>query len=141
MAFNLLYEDADLRIEKAGDEPLLIVRRTATRPSAAVIRSFVGKVGKAFAGFDRSRHAMLVDLRAAALRTDPELDAALAAFREEVARDSIAIARLVSTSVGALQSVRVTHDAPRPVRTFSDEGEALAWLRGQLVASRGSARH
>jgi hypothetical protein len=84
---------------------------------------------------------MLVDLRAAALRTDPELDAALAAFREEVARDSIAIARLVSTSVGALQSVRVTHDAPRPVRTFSDEGEALAWLRVQLVASRGSARH
>jgi hypothetical protein len=42
MAFNLLYEDDDLRIEKMGAEPLLIVRRTATRPSAAVIRSFVG---------------------------------------------------------------------------------------------------
>jgi hypothetical protein len=135
-----LYEDEHLLLEKFMAEPILVVRRTATAPSAQTIESFVPTIRKAFAGIDRTRCVMLVDLRAAPLRSSDDLDRSLLLFRAEVARDVRALARILATSVGALQIRRLGGDEERPTRSFSNEDEALAWLRTEAARPGSGAR-
>jgi hypothetical protein len=136
----LLHEDEHLVLQKATGEAILIARRKATQPSPETVLGFVGITRRAFSGIDRSRHAMLVDLRAPTLRTAAELSGPLQAFREELWRDVVAIADLVVTPLGALQSQRFALESRRPVRTFSGESEALAWLRDRLIDLRQPRR-
>ena len=135
-----LHEDEHLLLEKLLGEPILVVRRKATTPTAQTIESFVPTIRKAFTGIDRRRCAMLVDLRAAPLRSGEELDRSLLLFRAEVARDVLVLARILATSVGALQIRRLGGDEERPTRSFSTEDEALTWLRTELVRLRPGAR-
>ena len=135
-----LYEDEHLLLEKLAGEPILVVRRKATVPSPETIESFVPILRKAFAGIDRTRCAMLVDLRAAPLRSGDDLDRSLRLFRAEAARDVLALARILATSVGALQIRRLGGDEERPTRSFSTEADALSWLRAELMRLRQGAR-
>jgi len=128
----LLHQDAHLVVEKLLGEPILVVRRTSSAPGPDVVLGFAATLRAAFAGIDRSRHAVLADLRLAPLRSGAGLEEALTSFRTEVGRDAIAIARLVVTSVGALQVSRMDRDEQRPNQSFADEEEALAWLRSEL---------
>jgi hypothetical protein len=137
----LLHEDEHLVLQKATGEAILIVRRKATQPSPETILGFVGITRRAFSGIDRSRHAILIDLRAPSLRTAAELSAPLQAFRVELWRDVVAIADLVVTPLGMLQSQRFAKESRRPVRAFSGEHEALAWLRERLLELRQPQRH
>jgi hypothetical protein len=136
----LLREDEHLLVEKLYGEPVLIVRRTASAPTAEVVRGFAATLNAAFAGLDRSRHAVLIDLRLAPLRMGADLDEALESFRVEVARDAVAVARLVATSVGALQVNRMDRAETRPVESFADEEYALRWLRTELARAKRARR-
>jgi hypothetical protein len=136
----LLYEDEHLVLQKATGEAILIARRKATLPPPDTILGFVGITRRAFAGIDRSRHAMLVDLRAATLRTAAELSGPLQAFRVELWRDVVAIADLVVTPLATLQTQRYALESRRPVCAFSGEAEALAWLRDRLMDLRQPRR-
>jgi hypothetical protein len=133
-----LHEDEHLILQKVTGEPILIVRRKRSSPSTETIFSFARTIHRVFAGIDRSRHVMLVDLRAAPLRFGDDFDRAVVAFRAEVTRDVQAVARLLATSVGALQVQRLDADGARPTRSFANEDEALAWLREQIAVSRPS---
>jgi hypothetical protein len=136
MGHLALYDDEHLVLEKVMGEPILIVRRKRSTPSVETILSFAGTIRRVFTGIDRSLCVMLVDLRAAPLRAGDDFDRAVAAFRAEVTRDVQAIARLLATSVGALQVQRLGGDEPRPTRSFANEDDALAWLRERIASSR-----
>jgi hypothetical protein len=136
MAHLALYEDEHLVLQKVTGEPILIIRRKRSAPSIETILSFAGTIRRVFTGIDRSRCAMLVDLRAAPLRSGDDFDRAVSAFRAEVTRDVQAVARLLATSVGALQVKRLDADQARPTRSFANEDDALAWLREQIASSR-----
>jgi hypothetical protein len=136
MGHHLLHQDEHLVIERVAGEPILIVRRTSSTPTPEAIRSFASTIRHALAGIDRSRHAMLVDLHAAPLRGGEDIDKALTVFRVEATRDVFAVARIVVTSVGALQIQRLGGDDGRPTQSFSNEDEALAWLRTQMPNAR-----
>jgi hypothetical protein len=138
MAHLALYDDDHLVLEKLTGEPILIVRRKRSTPTVETILSFAGTIRRVFTGIDRSRCAMLVDLRAAPLRAGDDFDRAVAAFRAEVTRDVQAVARLLATSVGALQVQRLDVDHARPTRSFANEDDALVWLREQVASSRPS---
>ncbi len=131
-----LYRGPHLEIEKLQGDAIVIARRTATEPGVAELRALAAEVEVALAGVHRRRHAILVDLRPARLRPGRELDAALATFREALVHDFVAIARLVATSVGALQSQRLSRDERRVVRSFADEDAGLAWLRERVAEAR-----
>lgn len=77
---------------------------------------------------DRSRLRVLIDLRAAPGRNDPEFERAMTTRRSELTRGFRAAAILVQTPVGELQIARITREDGSGARVFSDETKALSWL-------------
>jgi hypothetical protein len=131
-----LHEDEHLVVSVMDTDRIIVVRRNATMPSPETIVGFAWALRRALGGLDRSSHALLVDLRAAPLRSGPELEKALATFRDELGREVRAIARLVATAVGALQVARLDGTSTKYAqcaRSFDDEAQALAWLREELA--------
>ena len=73
---------------------------------------------------------MLVDLRAAPGRNDPDFENAMAKQRLELLRGFAAIAILVQTAAGQLQISRIGREDGVDVAVFTDEFTAITWLEG-----------
>jgi hypothetical protein len=110
----------------------------------------LGEMGRAWDGIrreltfvDRSRLCVLIDTRAAPGRNDPEFERAFAPIRAEITRGFLRCAVLVRMSVSRLQVQRHANADGNDVRVFTDEAEAVAWLRrglaGELIDA-GSAK-
>jgi hypothetical protein len=119
---------------------LRIVRSPAPVERPEELRVAVGRLERASASLDVSTTRVLVDARAAPLRSDEtfeivwrELSTVLARFEK--------VATVVQTAVGELQTTRLAQ-TPRSdgtktsARTFRDEGEAMAWLLGPDAGPR-----
>lgn len=105
------------------------VMRSSERPSSIEqITSAFGAAARAMHGVDRKRYRLLVDLRAAPGRNDPEFENAMAARRNELMRGFSAIAILVQTAIGQLQVARISREDGFDVTVFTDEAAAIAWL-------------
>ncbi len=105
------------------------VTRSALRPPTieAILEAF-DEAARALDRLDRARFRVLIDLRAAPGRNDPEFERAMASRRSDLLRGFIAAAVLVQTPVGELQISRITREDRSDARVFSDEAKALAWL-------------
>src|SRR5262249_8126680 len=77
----------------------------------------------------RAQHVLLIDLRQGPLRTDPEFEAAMRRFRVETALGFARVALLVRSAIGKLQVQRHVREDRAPTQVFSDEAEALEYLR------------
>jgi hypothetical protein len=86
---------------------------------------------RALDGIDRASWRLLIDLRAAPGRNDPEFEQAMATRRAELMRGFLAVAILVQTPVGELQVSRITREDNSRATVFGDEARALAWLAAQ----------
>ena len=105
------------------------VTRSAQRAASVedIVRAFDDAV-RLLDTLDRSRLRVLIDLRAAPGRNDPEFERAMTTRRSELVRGFLAAAILVQTPVGELQIARLTRADGSDARVFSDELKALAWL-------------
>jgi hypothetical protein len=74
------------------------------------------------------RTRLLVDLRPAPPRNDPEFEAAMAKFRQRLLKDADRAVILVRTAVGALQAERLLREDGINVTVFQSEEDALAYL-------------
>ncbi|MBZ5710743.1 hypothetical protein [Nannocystis pusilla] len=84
--------------------------------------------------FDRSRRAVLVDLRLGPQRNDPAFEEATREHRVRVFDGAGAGAVLVRTLSGKIQLVR--HERQdQGYRTFDDEDEAVAFLEEALAGN------
>jgi hypothetical protein len=77
----------------------------------------------------RAKHTLLIDLRQGPLRTDPEFESAMQHFRVETALGFVRVALLVRTAVGKLQVQRHVREEHAAAQVFTDEAEALEYLR------------
>ena len=77
---------------------------------------------------ERSRHALLVDLRDAPLRTDHDFELVVRYFREEVMRGFARVAVLLRTQVGRLQIARHSSEDGVAYPQYLDEREAWRYL-------------
>lgn len=105
------------------------ITRTSTPLDAATVDAAFAPVTDALAKIDHASWSLLLDLRAAPLRHDPELETALSPRVTGLSRNFRRQALLVRTAVGVLQVNRVSREAVGAAPSvFRDEGEALAWL-------------
>lgn len=77
----------------------------------------------------RGTYALLLDVRLAPPRNDPEYEAAIAGYMDRLMRHFRKCALLVKTAAGRLQVMRLEARSKRPAAAvFFDESEALAHL-------------
>src|SRR5262249_51275128 len=82
----------------------------------------------AMAGIDRPRHVLLIDIRQAPFRNDPEFEKRNMQFRDRVLWGFAKVAVVVSSQVGKLQIDRHAREAGSGPQVFMDEAGALRWL-------------
>lgn len=71
---------------------------------------------------------LLIDLRAAPSRNDPEFERAFAPFRTRLSAGAQRVALLVRSKAGALQIARLAKSDRTAPQVFEDEAAAIAWL-------------
>jgi hypothetical protein len=86
-------------------------------------------VGGIFDRVGRDRHLLLVDYRRAALNNEPGFERVSARARAILTQGFGRIAVLVQTAVGALQVGRHIREDRLPGEVFTDETQALEYLR------------
>lgn len=85
---------------------------------------------------DRGRFSLLLDVREAPLRTDPEFEQVFAMYRAKLLGGFAKIAVLLKTEVGKLQAMRMGREDKLSFRTFIDEREAMSYLTGSDAKAR-----
>jgi hypothetical protein len=126
-----LYSDAQVII--TFDDDTGIVRYTRSRepyPSLEVIRALHVTINAEIAKLPQGQHSLLVDVRDAPPRNDNPFEAEITKAIGGAAPHFVRRAALVKSVVGSLQVKRIAKargDDSFP--TFSDEAEAIAFLR------------
>ncbi len=129
-------------IERGIIEPIVIVRRTANHyERVANVRSSFEALTPIYDEFDRSNLSVLVDMRLAPPRDDPEFDRAAADQPKYLSRDFIRSAVLIRTAIGLLHVQRHMQRLGLPMKVFNDETVAFEYLRGhkEPLSVRGAA--
>lgn len=113
--------------------PIVRVRRTEQSfPSASELAAAFTDVNRALDELDRSEYGLLVDIRAATGRNDPEFESTFAPLRARMESGFPRVAVLVRSITGTLQVQRhAREDGLTEVRPFTDEQEAVSWLSGR----------
>lgn len=116
-------------LERDPDRPLVIVRRTTVgyRSVTALNKAF-DELDAAMDAQGRSRFSVLIDLREAIGRNDPEFERATVGHPRRLTRDFIRAAVLVRTANGMLQVKRTASSLGDRSRAFHSEAEAIAYL-------------
>jgi hypothetical protein len=108
---------------------LLVARRTAVPyPSITAISKSFDALEAAMDACGRSRYSLLLDLREAPSRNDPEFERVTASHPRRFARDFIRAAVLVRTAHGMLQIRRTSGPLADRIPPFGTEAEAMAHL-------------
>lgn len=106
-----------------------VVRTPRPYPDAdAAVLSF-REARRACEPVDRARYGLLLDVRLAPGRNDPDFEAAMVQPRRELFGAFERRAVLVKTTIGRMQVARISHEqAKEDVQIFLDETEALEHL-------------
>ena len=115
----------------AVQEDLVRCIRSA-RPFQAIdeIHAAFAHIQREYDKLDRSRTVLLVDLRQALGRNDPQFETAMAEHRRDQLTGFRRSAIIVRTQIGQLQVARHLHEDGLDTRVFTQEDEALAFLGG-----------
>lgn len=106
-----------------------IVRRTTRRYLAlSELAPSFAAIEERLATLPRTADTLLIDLRAAVGRNDPEFEATLAPLRRQLLQKFARAGLLLRSGIGRLQLQRYLADDGIVARVFSDEAEAFAWF-------------
>lgn len=128
---NLAAADAYFLVESDTARRLVVVRRTARAfdtlaEAKAAHAAIVDKLGM----LSRRSFRLLVDLRSAPLRSDPEFESAIAAQRKQMLTGFARVAVIVRTAAGRMQVTRHIRDDISDAHVYLEEAEAMAFLEG-----------
>jgi hypothetical protein len=129
--FFTLLSNAHWIIEDGVPEQFVVVRRTPKKYAALteVYTSFEA-VRRVVDQLDRCSTSVLVDMRLAPLRDEPEFERALSEQPKYLSRDFKRSAVLIGTAIGLLQVQRHMRRLGLPMRVFNNELQALDYVRG-----------
>lgn len=129
-----LYRDEYLTILVETSGALVrFVRSSVLHPSPEVMeRSFLASIA-ALDKLPRHRCVLLIDMRDAVGRNEPEYDAVLRRIRTRVESGFLRSALLLRTAAGMLQMKRVTDEDGVARVAFTSEVEAVEFLRSGVI--------
>lgn len=125
-----LYEDPYVTVLPEPDGTLVrVIRTEISHPSPQVMEQSFLKVSNALDRFGRSGHGLLVDVRRAIGRNEPEYEAPLRRVRLRNDAGFLRIAVLLRTSVGMLQMMRLSEEDGIIRLITTSEEHAVKYLR------------
>jgi hypothetical protein len=125
-----VYQNKHWALLRQRPQLILIVRRTPHEyESAEEVRESFAGLEKALAEYNRKHFSLLVDLRSAPQRNDPEYEKVASQEPVVLTRDFLRVAGLVRTAAGKLQVGRHVRSAGIKMQLFNDEVEALDYLQ------------
>lgn len=128
-----LYEDRYYRLDVDDHGVMKLIRSaepiTDMEDFVATMALIKGTVDRELAPSGRGS-GLLIDTRKARARNDPDFELRTAEYRQTIRDAFDRSAVLVASAVGALQISRLARESGVQTATFTDEAEALAWLRG-----------
>lgn len=116
-------------VERDPTRPLVVVRRTS-EPYASVseVEASFRPLELALDASDRRAQVLLIDMRTAPSRNDPDFEAAASSHPSRFARGFLRLAILVRTAAGKLQAQRYFRERGVETALFTDEHEATSLL-------------
>jgi hypothetical protein len=119
-----------LYFELVHDESRRVVRwiRSATRMDVAQMNQAMAPLPQAVAHLDRAGMGLIVDVRLAPARNDPEFERTMRDHLDALAQGFRRRAVLVRSAAGVLQVSRLDRNRLENSDVFRDEAEALAFL-------------
>lgn len=128
---SVVLQSAYYRVEVLpGDRIVCVVRLPRAFESAEAVEEACAPVQSALDRLGRERHSLLIDVRDAPLRNEPEYERWFADHRRRMPLGFRRAAVLVRTMAGKLQTNRlIENDKSGPV-AFQDLREAVSYLEG-----------
>jgi hypothetical protein len=128
---SLLLANEFVQVRVLADARVICVVRSAVRAeSLRDIHESWGSVERALTSVVRREHGLLIDMREARGRNDPEFEAAVARYRASTIEGFRRVAVVVRSIPGQMQIQRhVNEDKLSRVHVFDDVHRALAFLR------------
>lgn len=123
-----LYEGAHIRVGVLADSRVVVLERSAVSTGDADLATVFGPAEPALRGIARERYGLLIDVRAARGRNDPEFEKKFEPYRQSIQKGFLRVAVLVTTPHGKLQANRYAREDRLPNSVFDDFGAALRWL-------------
>jgi hypothetical protein len=125
-----VFENQHWALQRVRPQLILIVRRSsAPYESAEEVKSSFAELEAALSEYHRKHFGLLVDLRSAPQRNDPEYEKVAASEPVALSRDFARVAVLVRTAAGKLQVGRHIRTSGVKMQLFNDEAEALEYLQ------------
>lgn len=84
----------------------------------------------------REGKTLLLDIRLAPPRNDPEFENALRPLLSRIVRGFLRVAVVTRTATGQLQVQRQVREAGDDIRVFMSEDDAIGYLKGRLDSRR-----
>jgi hypothetical protein len=133
-----IYRDEHYCVDFIPRTRLMRFTRSALPQTAAMLDAFVNQIAKVVVPLHPT--GLLLDMRQAPGNNDPVFEqAAMAATQKLLTALGIAkVAVLIQTAVGRLHFQRLSRERQQPLYAFSDEAEALQFLRDQALVRPGS---
>lgn len=125
-----LHRGAHFRVEHDSRQRVVRVVRLDTRIES--IQDFDGAysgVIRALDSLKRSTHAVVLDIRAGAMRNDPVFERAIERYRKDLTRDFAKVCVIVSTALGQVQVQRHARADGRHYDVFTCPDEAMRVAR------------
>jgi len=118
-------------LQRPGTSIIHVTRSAAPFTSAVDVQRHFDALARALESVDRSRLDLLMDIRLAVGRNDPEFELTIEPYRVRIQRGFRRIAVVLNSIAGQLQIKRFAVQDRVAVRTFQDEETALGWLAGK----------
>ena len=123
------YSDAyHVARQRPGTSIIHVTRSAVAFTTVADVERHFGALATALEGLDRKRYDLLLDIRLAVGRNDPEFEHAIEPYRVRMQRGFRRIAVVLNSIAGQLQIKRLALKDGVVVHTFPDEEIALEWL-------------
>ena len=124
-----LYGDAyHVARQRPGTSIIHVTRSAVAFTTVADVERHFGALATALEGLERKRYDLLLDIRLAVGRNDPEFEIAIEPYRVRMQRGFRRIAVVLNSIAGQLQIKRLALKDGVVVHTFPDEEIALEWL-------------
>lgn len=125
-----VFENKHWTLLRVRPQLILVVRRTAAAyESVEEVTESFAELEAALSEYNRRHFSLLVDLRSAPQRNDPEYEKAASTEPAALAKDFVRVAVLVRTAAGKLQVGRHIRNSGAKMIPFNDEAEALEYLQ------------
>lgn len=107
---------------------VVVLERTAASTVDVDLALVFGPAEKAMSKIDRGRYGILIDVRAAPGRNEPEFEKRFEPYRTGLQRGFRRVAILVKSTAGKLQVQRYSREDKIPNAGFDDYAAAIRWL-------------